>query len=165
MTPSESSLLELMIARLTTQRDLLARAADLITDVGGPVLEVGLGKGRTFDHLRRLFPSRRVLAFDRELHALAAGMPASGDFYLGEFTKTLPALDIGRTAALAHVDFGSPDREHDRRVGMVIAPLVQALVRPGGIVLSDRELGAEGWSRLPVLPPPAWSYFMWRVEA
>ena len=33
----------------------------------GPVLELGLGNGRTFDHLRERLPGRRIVAFDRAL--------------------------------------------------------------------------------------------------
>ncbi len=162
----DASLLERMIARLTTQRDLLAEAARRIQGIEGPVLEVGLGKGRTYDYLRRLLPGHSILAFDRDLHAPASAAPAAEHLILGDFSETLAATAarIGRTAALAHADFGSPDRTHDARQGLILGPLLQRLVRPGGIVLADRELGVDGWVRLPIEPPPAWAYFLWRVE-
>jgi len=165
--PPSTSLLVRMIGRLTTQRDLLARAARLIEGVEGPVLEVGLGKGRTYDHLRRLLPERVILAFDRDLHAPASAAPAAGQLFLGEFAETLPAAAarIGRGAALVHADFGSPDRAHDRRQALLLGPLLRPLLRPGGIVLADRELDVEGWTLLPIEPAPAWPYFLWRVEA
>lgn len=161
-----ASLLERMIARLATQRDLLAEAARLIQGVEGPVLEVGLGKGRTYDHLRRLLPARAILAFDRDLHAPATAAPDAAHLLLGEFAETLvaAALRIGRTAALAHADFGSPDRGHDSRQAQVLGPLLQRLVRPGGVVLADRELRVDGWTRLPIDPAPSWPYFLWRVQ-
>lgn len=161
-----ASLLERMIARLTTQRDLLAAAARLIQGVDGAVLEVGLGKGRTYDHLRRLLPGRAILAFDRDLHAPATAAPDADRLLLGEFTQTLTAAAarIGRTAALAHADFGSPDRAHDSRQAQALGPLLQRLVVRGGVVLADRELTVEGWVRLPIEPAPAWPYFLWRVE-
>jgi len=162
---SSASLLDRMIGRLTTQRDLLARAARLIEGIEGPVLEVGLGKGRTYDHLRHILPGRTILAFDRDLHAPASTAPAPDHLFLGEFAETLPAAAarIGRSAALAHADFGSPDRAYDRRQALLLGPLLRPLVRPGGIVLADRELAVEGWTRLPVEPEPAWPYFLWRV--
>ena len=160
------SLLERMIGRLTTQRDLLAEAARLIRGVEGPVLEVGLGKGRTYDHLRRLLPERTILAFDRDLHAPAAVAPPPERLFLGDFADTLPAAAarIGRTAALAHADFGSPDRDHDARQALRLGPLLQPLMRPGGVVLADRELAVEGWVRVAIAPEPAWPYFLWRAE-
>ena len=44
----------------------------------GHVLEVGLGKGRTYDRLRTLFPQRAIYAFDRELHCPARLRPRRG---------------------------------------------------------------------------------------
>lgn len=159
------SLLQRMIARLSTQQLLLDEAVHLIGNVEGPVLEVGLGKGRTYDHLRHRLPDRVIMAFDRELHAPAAATPAVADLFLGEFVETLPAaaLRIGRTAALAHADFGSPDRASDARQGLMLGPLLQRLVRSGGIVLADRELIVDGWTPLPTSPALSWPYFLWRV--
>ena len=47
MTPLDS-----FIRRLTAQRDILNAIIDLVEEVEGPVLEFGLGNGRTYDHLR-----------------------------------------------------------------------------------------------------------------
>ena len=161
------SLLERMIARLTTQRDLLDRAAVMIETVDGPVLEVGLGKGRTFDHLRQLLPGREIFAFDRFLHAPAAASPPADHLYLGDFSDTLAeaAARLSRVAALAHADFGSPDRGHDAGQARMLGPLLRQLVRPGGIVLADRQLAVDGWALVPIAPPTAWPYFLWRVES
>ncbi|MYG53434.1 MAG: hypothetical protein F4204_14125, partial [Rhodospirillaceae bacterium] len=40
------SRLERMIARLATQRAVLDWAAERVSGIDGPVLEIGLGKGR-----------------------------------------------------------------------------------------------------------------------
>ncbi len=90
------SRLDRMIARLTTQRRALERAAEEIGGLPGPVLEIGLGKGRTYSHLRKLFPERTIIAFDRDLHAPADAAPAGDDLVLGDFRDTLSALP-GRT--------------------------------------------------------------------
>ncbi len=166
MTSNSASSLERMIARLTTQQRLLEEAMRLIAAVDGPLLEVGLGKGRTFDHLRRLMPSRTIYAFDRELHAPADAAPDANHLFLGEFSETLAAAaKNGRIAAFAHADFGSPDRTHDARQGQTLGPLLQPLVRRGGIVLSDRPLTVEGWTPLPIEPSLPWPYFLCRVDA
>jgi hypothetical protein len=82
---AQPSQLDLMIARLTMQRDCLDLAARLIGDLPGPVLEIGLGKGRTYDHLRRRLPEREIIALDRDLHAPAAAAPEGDQLVLGEF--------------------------------------------------------------------------------
>ena len=53
------SRLDFMIDRLIAQRMLLADAARLIAGRPGCVFELGLGSGRTYDHLRNLFPIAR----------------------------------------------------------------------------------------------------------
>ena len=54
------SRLESFIRRVTAQRDCLNMAKELVVDVPGPILELGLGNGRTYDHLRELFPDREI---------------------------------------------------------------------------------------------------------
>ena len=58
--------LDRMIARLTTQRACLSAALALITDIPGPILEIGFGKGRSYDFLRHAAPSREIYAFDHD---------------------------------------------------------------------------------------------------
>ena len=54
------SRLDAFIRRLQAQRTCLGLAADLVAGVPGPVLELGLGNGRTYDHLRELMPDREI---------------------------------------------------------------------------------------------------------
>jgi len=158
------SRLDRMIARLSTQRRALERAAEEIGP--GPVLEIGLGKGRTFSHLRKLFPERRIVAFDRDLHAPADAAPMGDDLVLGDFRDTLSALP-GRApwvpAALAHADFGSEDRARDAVQAGWLAGLIDPLMAPGGLVVSDRPMQAPRWTALP-FDTPDWAYFIWRVD-
>ena len=161
------SRLERMLARLTAQKAWLDMAAGAVRDLPGPVLEVGLGKGRTFDHLRHLMPGRRILCLDMDLHAPAAARPPADDLLLGDFRETLPALRdrLGADlAALAHADFGSEDRAHDAAQADWLGGLLRPLVRTGGLIVADRPLRLEGCAPL---PPPAdlrWPYFGWRVS-
>ena len=46
------SRLDSFIARMQAQRDCLNYLKPVIAAVPGPILEVGLGNGRTYDHLR-----------------------------------------------------------------------------------------------------------------
>ncbi|PBB79289.1 hypothetical protein CK218_21105 [Mesorhizobium sp. WSM3879] len=157
------SRLDRMIARLTTQRRALERAAEETGDLPGPVLEIGLGKGRTYSHLRKLFPDRRIIAFDRDLHAPADAAPAGADLVLGEFRETLSALSGCAPAALAHADFGSEDRARDTAQAGWLAALIDALMAPGGLVVSDRAMQSPRWTPLP-FDTPDWPYFLWRVN-
>ncbi|MBM3542582.1 MAG: hypothetical protein FJX51_11085, partial [Alphaproteobacteria bacterium] len=63
------SRLDSFIRRLQAQRACLDHAAMLVRDLPGPVLEFGLGNGRTYDHLRETFPGREIFAFDRQVAA------------------------------------------------------------------------------------------------
>ena len=50
------SRLDSFIRRMQAQRDCLNAAARMIADVPGSVFDLGLGNGRTFDHLRETLP-------------------------------------------------------------------------------------------------------------
>jgi len=159
--------LERMLARLEAQRACLDFAAERIAGLPGPVLELGLGKGRTYDRIRRIMMDRDVFVFDRELHCPAPLRPQSDRLLLGDFRDTLRiAIErLGRVAAMIHADIGSDSHIHDARLARDIGPLIEALVRDGGLVLSDRLIPfSTEWEPLP-LPQDAvrtsWPYFIW----
>jgi len=160
------SRLDSFIRRMEAQRDCLDMLAERIGAVPGPVIELGLGDGRTYDHLRSLFPDRAIFAFDRHNAAHPDSAPDADHLILGDFERTLPtALQrIGQPAALIHCDFGSRDRDIDARVATVIAPLLVPLLSPGGAVASDQPLPEVGWTPLPLPPTVATGrYFIWRA--
>ena len=108
------------------------------------MLELGLGNGRTYDHLRGRLSGRDIIAFDRQLAAHPDCVPPAEFLILGELRETLPPLAarIGKSAALIHADLGSGDAAANQRLAMEIAPLIDRLAAPGGIVLSDQALTA-----------------------
>ncbi|KPK06679.1 MAG: hypothetical protein AMJ64_08485, partial [Betaproteobacteria bacterium SG8_39] len=126
-----------MIARLQTQRTCLDHAAQLVQALPGDVLEVGLGKGRSYDRLRVLFPQRAIYVFDREVHCPPRLRPADAQLFLGDFRESLPHAfaRLGRSAALAHVDLGTDDPARDRELAAAVAPLLDRLMLPGAVVL------------------------------
>ncbi len=160
--------LELMIARLVTQRACLGYAARALAGLDGPILEVGLGKGRTYDHLRTLFPGRAIHAFDRDIHAPGDCVPPDGLMHIGDFRETLPRAVgvIGRTAVLAHADIGTSKPDRDVGLATAIAPLLVQLVQSGGLVMTDREMSNPALCGRP-LPPDAgdWPYYLYEVCA
>lgn len=160
------SRLNRMIERLTTQRACLERAAALISDLPGPVLELGLGKGRTYDHLRWVLPEREIFVFDRDVHAPADCIPDANHLTLGDLRETLRkyAARINAPAALAHADIGSENRAANVKLAAAVSLLIAPLVQVGAVVLGDCEMQIPGWASLS-LPPDAgrWPYFMYRV--
>ncbi len=163
MPEAESSRLARMIARLSIQRAYLDHAADLIADVPGPVFEIGLGKARTYDHLRHLLPQREIFAFDRSVHCPPAAVPPDEFLVLGDFHQTLAEAKtpFEGKVALAHCDTGSEDQARDAAQAAWLADLVEPLVRTGGIVLSDRSLALPGTWEAIELPRSSFAYFGW----
>ncbi|HEX2556636.1 MAG TPA: class I SAM-dependent methyltransferase [Microvirga sp.] len=135
--------LDSVIRRLTAQRALLDWAARDVAERPGLVLELGLGNGRTYDHLRDRLPGRDIYAFERQLAAHPDCRPAGDRLILGDMVDTLPAfLDrVGPgSAVLVHADIGSGDAEANRVLAAGLSPLIEPLLAPGGLVLADRVL-------------------------
>lgn len=146
--------LDSVIERLQAQRACLDWAASRIAAVDGPVLEIGLGNGRSYDHLRARLPGRRILAFDRALAAHPDCVPPGDCLVLGDIRDTLPALAARGVApaALAHSDIGSGEAKETAERAAWLAAHLPALLRPGGIVLSDQSLDSPELAAL--APPP-----------
>ena len=86
------SRLEDIAQRFLTQLASLNRAVELIEPMEGIVIDLGLGKGRSFDHLRERLPGRDIYVFDHELSCEPEFAPSSEFRIFGEITKTLPAF-------------------------------------------------------------------------
>lgn len=140
------SRLDSVIRRLTAQRECLNQAAGLVADTPGCVLELGLGNGRTFDHLRGLFPNRDIYVFERKVAAHPDCIPADDRLFLGDLSETLPqsAARLGRNAALVHADIGSGHADIDKKLAAMLADLLPPLVIPGGLVISDQDIPFAG---------------------
>jgi hypothetical protein len=123
------SRLDSMLRRLAAQRDCLNWAAGQVADRPGAVLELGLGNGRTYDHLREVMPGRRIVVIDRALNAHPDCVPPPQDLLLGEAEAMLDRL----AAEAAR-----------------LSPAIARLMVPGGIVVSGQPLA--GLAECP--PPP-----------
>ena len=136
------SRLDSFIRRLQAQRTCLDHAVQLVRGLPGPVLELGLGNGRTYDHLRERLPERDIYVCDRQIAAHPDCIPPARFLILGDVRETLPraAERIGATVVLVHADLGSGDVAASRRQAAELAPVISALLRPGGIVVSDQPL-------------------------
>lgn len=160
------SRLDSFIRRLMAQRDCLGWAAGAIAEVPGPVLEIGLGNGRTYDHLRELFPDRDIYVFERQVQAHPDCIPDDTHLFLGDIFDTLPRAvgRLGRTAAMIHSDVGTGDEARNCRIAKEVAPLYAQLLRPGGILVGDHALDVPAWRAID-LPEgvPANRYFIYRA--
>ena len=159
------SRLDSFIRRLEAQRACIDFAARPGHVPHGPIFELGLGNGRTFDHLRERFPGRDVYVFERQPNANAASMPDAEHLILGDIMETLPraVLRFRGRVAFVHSDLGSGDEARDRAMAARVAPLLAEAVAPMGLVASDQALVIAGWQNLPLPPGIAESrYFLYR---
>lgn len=147
------SRLDSMIRRLTAQRQCLDLACEAIRDVDGVVFEVGLGNGRTFDHLREKLPGRDIYIFDREVKSHPDSRPKEGYAFLGAIEETLPkaALKFAGRVALLHSDIGNGIPEYGRQMAAAIGSTLMMALAPGAMVLSDEALDVAG---LETVTPP-----------
>jgi hypothetical protein len=138
------SRLDSFIRRLEAQRACLDRAAALIRDLPGPVLELGLGNGRTYDHLREILPGRDIFVFDRRAAAHPACIPPADRLILGELRDTLPAARAGFAdqAALVHMDVATGDIEASLALAAELIPLLIPLMRSGALLVSEPRIAS-----------------------
>ena len=104
-----------------------------------------------------LFRRRRTRFFQRFDH-----------LFLGDVSAQLPIAEqrFGRTAAMVHSDIGTGVAERDAKLAAVLSPLLAALVRDGGCVVSDQELSVATWRPvdLPEGVAPG-RYYMYQASA
>jgi hypothetical protein len=133
------SRLDSFIRRLEAQRACLNLAAELVRELDGPVLELGLGNGRTYDHLRQLLPERDIFVCERHLAAHPGCVPRGEFLLLGDMCETLPAARawLAGRVALAHFDAGTGDVTASQVLATTLAPLILPLLRPGAVLVSE----------------------------
>jgi hypothetical protein len=145
------SRLDSFIRRLEAQRACIDAAIKAIAKVPGVVFELGLGNGRTYDHLREALPMRRIIVFERDPQPHPECWPAPEDLMVGPLDVTLPAATAhwsGRVA-LIHSDIGTGDPVRNRRVAADLAARLPALLASGGLVVSDQQMADPVLESLP----------------
>jgi S-adenosyl-L-methionine methyltransferase len=136
------SRLDSFIRRLEAQRACLGFAAALVQDLDGAVLELGLGNGRTYDHLRELCPDRKIYVCERQVAAHPDCVPPAELLLLGDMRDTLRAAtpQLAGRIALAHFDGSTGDSAASRAFAAEIAPLIEPLLCAGGVLVSEPEI-------------------------
>jgi hypothetical protein len=163
------SRLDKFVDRLLMQRLLLDRACRALNEAGGglpgPVIELGLGNGRTYHHLREKLKRRRIIVFDRDLGAHPASHPAPEDLILGDIRVTgiEHSKRHGATAVLLHADLGNGIKADDLKLQAWLPHVAYALVQPGGQIITSTEVEHPGLKPEP-LPEnaPDYEYFVYR---
>lgn len=159
------SRLDSFLRRIRAQRDCLNAAVALVAQVPGPVFELGLGNGRTYDHLRRALPQREVFVFERAVSAHPGSIPDPGHLFEGQIEDTLDQVRtrFAGSVALAHADLGSGQEDQDRRTAAIVSTKLPLLMARGGVIVSDQELKIDSAETLP-LPADVrpGRYFMYR---
>jgi hypothetical protein len=160
------SRLDSFIRRLEAQRACLNRAAELIAGLDGPVLELGLGNGRTYDHLRELFQAqalgaeptgagaggRDIYVCERRVAAHPDCIPPAERLLLGDMFETLPAAceQLRGRVALAHFDAGTGDAGANLDLAAGLRPLILPLLRIGGVLATQQAMDGPGLASLPL---------------
>ncbi len=164
------SRLDDLVRRMQTQRSVLNRAIQKVREenVSGTVIELGLGSGRTFDHLRENFPQREIMTFDWEMEATKDCVPLKQQFVKGEIQKTFPKFVVGKesSCALLHIDIGTKDRTRDKDLYASLTEKIVAILCAGGYVVSDRELFSSWLEPLDTSQDQleGWPYFFYRKK-
>lgn len=146
------SRLDSFIRRLEAQRACLDLAAHLVRELDGDVLELGLGNGRTYDHLRQLLPDRRIYVCERRLAPHPDCIPPAEFLLLGDMRDTLQVARelLRRGVALAHLDPATGDGAASRALAAELTPLIMPLLRSGGVLVSEPAIACDQLSPIPL---------------
>jgi hypothetical protein len=146
------SRLDIFIDRMVSQRAGLEHAAGLVAGMDGPAFELGLGNGRTYDHMRKVLAPRDIYVFERAVASHPDSTPPDDMLILGDVFETLPlALDrFGPVAALVHADLGGHNPAKNDAFARAISPYVQPLLAPGGVMVASDRMYFEGFEELPL---------------
>ena len=160
------SRLDSFLRRLTAQRDCLNLAAELVRALPGPVFELGLGNGRTYDHLRETCPEREIFVFERRVTAHPDCIPDAEHLFEGlledRVVEVRPRF-AGRVA-LVHADLGSGYPAQDARTTAVISAGLPPLMAAGGVIVSDQELNLPTAAAVPLpdgVQPSRYFLYRW----
>jgi hypothetical protein len=147
------SRLDRNIKRLIAKRYCLDLAREAVRDLSGVIFEFGLGYGRTYDHLRSIFPARDIFVFERDITlAHPACIPDDRHLFLGDLREILPRLSerFFQSVSLLHIDLGSKYPEMDQQLISELFPLVEPMMKVDSVVIADLALPDSRWERIPL---------------
>jgi hypothetical protein len=159
------SKLESFIRRMQAQIDCIEVARGLMADVPGVIFELGLGNGRSFDHLRETFPDRDIYVFEDRVHTAPEYTPDDEHLMLGDVAELLPkAVERFRgQVALVHCDVGTADPAYNQLLARMVGVEVLPALCANAVVMSHMDLHTEALAavELPSTVYPG-RYFLYR---
>ncbi|MBU2981391.1 class I SAM-dependent methyltransferase [Lentibacter algarum] len=146
------SRLDIFINRMVSQRACIDFALAETARLSGPVFELGLGNGRTYDHLREKAGAENVFVFERAVESNPASTPDPEMVVLGDVRDTLPkSLErFGPTVRFAHADLGGHNLEKNDTFARLVSPLIEPVLAVGGIVVSSDKMYFSALKELPL---------------
>ncbi|PSL18744.1 class I SAM-dependent methyltransferase [Shimia abyssi] len=146
------SRLDVFINRMVSQRACLNFAAEQTKEMTGPVFELGLGNGRTFDHMREIMSEREIFVFERQVESNPASRPTEDMTMLGDVRDTLPEAlaRFGATATVIHADLGGHNLEKNDQFARLVSPLIEPLLCVGGLMVSSDQMYFDNLSNVPL---------------
>ena len=142
--------LEKTLYRLEAQHACFAWVFEEIADQSGVVFEIGLGLGRTFNHMRHHLPGRDIYTFDRQMNAYPDCTPRDDELVMGEIADTLPLMSkkFAGQVILAHTDIGSFDKALNAEMSSLMSANLLSCLAPNAIIMSDLPLQVPQTSEL-----------------
>lgn len=136
------SRLDVFIDRMVSQRACINHAAELIRGSTGPAFELGLGNGRTYDHMVDAMPDRDIFVFERAVASHPDSTPPEDRLIIGDVRVTLndALARFGPTARLIHADLGGHNLSKNDAFARMISPLVEPLLAEGGVMVSSDRM-------------------------
>ena len=79
---------------------------------------LGLGNGRTYDHMCEVMPDRDIYVFERHIAAHPMNIPDDDHLLMGDIMETLPeaATRFEGQVALVHTDLGTGIKEENEKL-------------------------------------------------
>ena len=95
--------------------------------------------------MRKLLPERNIYVFEREVAAHPDCIPHPAFQFFRDFRNSIPRAieQLGRSAALAHLDIGTGQKNTSLALASKIAPCMEKLLCVNAIVVSYQEV--ERW--------------------
>lgn len=155
------SRLESFIRRMIAQRDALNQVHREVLRMSGPVVEMGLGGGRTYDHMAKQYGAKRIVVFDRDPWPNEMEAASPKHFIQGEIKTTHKAF-ADLNAALVHIDIGSRSKLTDIETLEWLASAATTVSASNGFILSGLPLEHSQLVEQPLKDVPAGRYFLYR---
>ena len=144
------SRLDSAIRRLESQKTCIEYASTIIRNFPGVIIEIGLGNGRTYDHLREIFPKRKIYVFERDIKAHPDCIPPDEFLYKGDYNKTLIKFreNIINPVIMVHFDIGSGNKYESLERSASLSLLLKNIVEKNGLIVGDQPLNSNYYKEL-----------------